>query len=95
MSASSGYSQGYDISYTSSEERGCGGEVEGTRGAVTSPGFPAAANRVSVSHFQLDLYALSICQATDCTWTVSVPMGQQLQLRFTEFTLGQPGETGG
>ena len=35
------------------------------------------------------------CQATDCTWTLSVPMGQQLQLRFTEFTLGQPGETGG
>ena len=24
-----------------------------------------------------------------------MPMGQQLQLRFTEFTLGQPGETGG
>ena len=22
-------------------------------------------------------------------------MGQQLQFRFTEFTLGQPGETGG
>ena len=93
MSASSGYSPGYDISYTSSEERGCGGEVEGTRGAVTSPGFPANTNRVSQSLYWL--YIPSLCQATDCTWTVSVPMGQQLQLRFTEFTLGQPGDTGG
>ena len=94
MSASSGYSPGYDISYTSSEERGCGGKVEGTRGAVTSPGFPATANRVSWV-ILLALDTLSLCQATDCTWTISVPMGQQLQLRFTEFTLGQPGDTGG
>ena len=46
VSASRGWSQGYDLSYTSSVERGCGGEVTGTRGALTSPGFPSAAGQV-------------------------------------------------
>ena len=40
-----GYSGGYDLTYTSSEAGpGCGGEVGGTRGVVTSPGYPGVTN---------------------------------------------------
>ena len=37
------FSRGYDITYTSTTEgRGCGGEMFNTRGTLTSPGFPSS-----------------------------------------------------
>ena len=40
-----GYSGGYDLTYTSSGAGpGCGGEVGGTRGVLTSPGHPGVSN---------------------------------------------------
>merc|ERR1719228_2822345 len=41
------WSSGYDFSYTSSDTRGCGGELFGTRGAVTSQDFPGTYNQTS------------------------------------------------
>ena len=65
------WSSGYDISYTSSDTRGCGGELYGTRGAVTSQNFPNTYN-----------------QTSDCYWTVRVPQGQRVKLKFTAFMVG-------
>ena len=40
-----GYCGGYDLTYSSSEAGpGCGSEVGGTRGVVTSPGYPGVTN---------------------------------------------------
>ena len=48
LHTSRGYSGGYDLTYTSSEAGpGCGGEVGGTRGVVTSPGYPGVTNTSS------------------------------------------------
>ena len=65
------WSGGYDFSYTSAESRGCGGELFGTRGAVTSQDYPAAHN-----------------QTADCYWTIRVPQGQRVQLKFAAFMVG-------
>ena len=64
-----GYSGGYDLTYTSSGAGpGCGGEVGGTRGVLTSPGHPGVSNTTE----------------TDCWWVVRVPPGQRIQLRSVE-----------
>ncbi len=60
------YSRGYDISYTSADDAGCGGTLYDARGVVTSPGFP---NNHS--------------SASDCTWTLKVPQGQRIEMKFT------------
>ena len=66
-----GWSGGYDLSYTSSTSQpGCGGQLFGTRGVVTSQGYPSNHNTSS-----------------DCTWVLSVPRGQKLQLRFETFNI--------
>ena len=65
------WSSGYDFSYTSSDTRGCGGELFGTRGAVTSQDYPTPYN-----------------QTSDCYWTIRVPQGQRVMLKFASFMVG-------
>ena len=76
-----GYSGGYDLTYTSSTSEagmGCGGQVFGTRGVVTSPRYPGNHNVTS-----------------DCWWVVQVPQGQTIQLRWDTFNVHRRLEAGG
>jgi len=70
-SNSTRYSSRYDIAYTTSETRGCGGMLYDTSGVVTSPNFPAPYN-----------------QTSDCYWTLKVPPGQLIEVKFTSFHVG-------
>ncbi|XP_023337929.1 cubilin [Eurytemora carolleeae] len=64
---------GYDISYTTSQDRGCGGLLYDTRGSVTSPNYPYSYNQTSDCYWTLQVPQGQLIEVNFLTFHVGAP----------------------